>query len=67
MNVIGVAQNVNRSRPLVINYSLLISGQCFKGNALTFLLSNVLPCVKLLLFSLPNYVINKTSYRKSGC
>ena len=30
VNVIGVAQNVNRSRPLVINYSLLISGQFFK-------------------------------------
>ena len=30
VNVIVVARNINRSRPLVINYSLLISGQFFK-------------------------------------
>jgi len=60
--VIGVAQNINQSRLLVIRYSLLISRNLKKKS---FELPGELWSifVKCVLFSFPNYIINHKRYQ----
>jgi hypothetical protein len=56
-NVIGVAQNVKQSKLLVINYFLFNSVHFYKGNSSSFLLINVLLCVKGVLLCVKDVLL----------